>query len=208
MVKRILFSLALGVVLLPIAPAAAQEDVLVPEAEQEPEPEPEAGEPDEGEEPELGLLEAVERRHVVMADLSLGVIAAAYEHVFNENLSLQVAAGLYGPWYRWQDNVIRGFGGELRFFVFMLQPAPAGLYLSPGVRVAWVSAEKDGQSGDGIAWSARLTVGYSIMFAQAVILRLGVGVQGHVVDVEVAGEQQGFAEIYPAADIELGWAFD
>ena len=177
-------TLLFAALLLAAAPAAAQEEGET-EAEEETEAPPENG---------------------VIADLSLGVISLAYERIVTPALSVQLAVGLYGPWY--QSEGVLGAGAELRAFVFPAGGAPFGVYLSPGVRGAWVRAEDDDGARDGGAWSVRFSWGYSFD-VRPLIIRLGAGAQYHVVEIEEPreGPRQSFATVFPVVDAYVGFVF-
>jgi len=177
--------LALALVLASTQPASAQDAPAAEDAEEEA-PEEEAP------------------QNVMFADLSLGVVALGYERVLDPRVAIQIAAGIYGPWY--VVDGMRGVGGEARVFLFMEANAPFGFYVSPGVRGGWVQAE-EGQLSGG-AFSARLSFGYSVDLSP-IVIRLGGGAQYHVVELDEpeTGPQFSFHGVFGVLDIYVGWAF-
>ncbi|HMR11987.1 MAG TPA: hypothetical protein PKA88_39665, partial [Polyangiaceae bacterium] len=112
----------------------------------------------------------------------------------------------YRPWYV-SDHVF-GFGGEVRAFVFLAEPAPHGPYFSSSFRLDHAQAELDsGETPEGIAWGVRATLGYAFALGSAVNLRAGLGVQSHAANLSAASEDQDFAGAYPTADLLIGVRF-
>jgi hypothetical protein len=123
-----------------------------------------------------------------------------------EKLALNLSAHYYRPWYV-SDHVF-GFGGELRAFVFLTEPAPNGPYFSSSFRLDHVQAKlAGGETPAGVAWGVRATVGYGVAIGSAVNLRLGLGVQSHAANLSAASEDQDFAGAYPTVDALIGVRF-
>ncbi len=142
----------------------------------------------------------------IYADLGLGVIGLGYERVLGEKVALNLSAHYYRPWYV-SDHVF-GFGGEVRAFVFLTEPAPHGPYFSSSFRLDHAQAELDsGETPSGIAWGVRATLGYAFALGSAVNLRAGLGVQSHAANLSAASEDQDFAGAYPTADLMIGVRF-
>lgn len=142
--------------------------------------------------------------NVLVADLSLGVLGLAYERVILDDFSLRLAAQYYRPWYVSDD--VFGVGGELRAQFFLYGVAPEGLYLSPGARVYWASLHQpDAPSGLAVSWV--LTLGYSFLIEDSLLLRVGIGPQVHAVDLLEGDAEPDFVGVYPIADALAGWAF-
>lgn len=153
-----------------------------------------------------GESSAEEPENAVLADLSLGVISAGYERTLDTGVSLALAAGIYGPWYR-RDGVLGG-GGELRLFLFPGGEAPSGVYLSPGFRAAFVGKDYEAGRREGFALSGRVSIGYSLTW-DILLVRLGFGMQMHLLEMQdpLGAESDDFFEPYPVADIYVGLRF-
>ncbi|MFK7985474.1 MAG: hypothetical protein AB8I08_05545 [Sandaracinaceae bacterium] len=147
-----------------------------------------------------------EPENMVFADLSLGVISAGYERTLDTGITLALAAGIYGPWYR-RDNVLGG-GGELRLFLFPGGEAPSGVYVSPGIRAAFVGKDDEDGRREGFAFSGRVSLGYSLTW-DILVVRLGFGMQMHVLELDdpAGAESDDFFEPFPVADIYVGLRF-
>lgn len=142
--------------------------------------------------------------NVAFADLSLGVLGVAYERALLDNVSVQVAAQFYRPWY--VSDHVWGVGGQLRANFFLFGRAPEGLYLSPGARFYYATLDTaDAPEGTAASWG--LTLGYSFMAWETLVLRLGVGPQVHVVDLVGGTQDPDFIGAYPIVDIFAGYAF-
>jgi len=149
---------------------------------------------------------STDKKNGVYGDLSLGAIGLTYERVLGSVASIALTAQYYRPWYV-SDHVF-GFGGELRPFVFLTDDAPNGVYLSPGLRVAYAKAEFDDVDVEGVAWSVKATIGYSVVLANIVSGRIGAGIQSHQADlVDGSREEPDFVGAYPAVDLYLGVVF-
>lgn len=173
-------------------------------------PDPSAVESPGGEEPaaeEPAVAEPPLRRNALVADLSLGVVSVGFERALTPNVSLSLAVGLYGPWYE-TENVI-GFGAEARgFYSYPDERSRHRLYVSPGFRVAAVQTRESDPVRRGLAYSARLSVGWSATFSWF-LLRLGLGVQYHVANLDepAIGQGDDFDGVAPVADIYVGYVF-
>lgn len=142
----------------------------------------------------------------VYADLSLGIIGLGYERVFGESFALNLVAHYYRPWYK--NDHLFGFGGELRPFIFFTDTAPEGVYVSPGLRLDYATADIGTEDNpEGLAWGTRFTVGYGAVVAKVVALRLGLGVQAHSADLVEGTGDPDIGGAYPAIDLYIGPIF-
>lgn len=159
------------------------------------------------------------RDNVVLADLGLHVINAGFQRRVGCHLSLQASAGLYGPWT--VNNNVAGLAGadhdppgdaigvglRLRPFFYPMGRAPAGLWVSPFVQGALLSATRGGQSLTGVGVAAGLSVGWAWLFGERWLLALGLGGQYHTASFAGSAAFPGFARFAPTVDINVGYAF-
>ncbi|UQA54877.1 hypothetical protein [Polyangium aurulentum] len=156
------------------------------------------------------------------ADLGLHVLGVGFERVVHPRVAVQIAADYYQPWTvngnvlgaagsNWgADRNTWGVGGRARafiFFGFADEDAPRGLFVSPFVQVMHLWAGSGAGTGTGLGWAVGASAGYSLVLADAVALRLGLGVQHHAADVRGDSRFQGFSGIFPQVDIQAGYVF-
>ncbi len=131
--------------------------------------------------------------------------------------SLQVSAGLYGPWTV-NKNVAGLAGGDrdadvvgavlrTRLFVFLRRRAPLGPWLSPFVQGGLVRATVAGETQSGNALAGGLAVGWTFRVARRWLLALGAGAQLHRVSVDGSTDDPGFARLGPHVDINVNYTF-
>ncbi|MGE0789944.1 MAG: hypothetical protein AB7S26_29995 [Sandaracinaceae bacterium] len=144
--------------------------------------------------------------NAILADLSLGVIGGAYEHIFANAISIQLAAQFYAPWYV-NEGGTYGAGGELRLSWFLAAQGFEGTYIAVGFRAAYITHDDDVGFRDGYALAGSLTFGYGWLF-DSFYLRLGLGGRyetGNMTEIDgQATEDYGLP--FLAVDINLGWA--
>jgi hypothetical protein len=119
-------------------------------------------------------------KNAVFLDLGLHVIGAGYQRTVSKRLALSASTGLYDAWTA-TDEVgdVRGAYLRLRPYVFLVGEAPRGLWLSPFVQGALVSARTPSGEKSGTAGAVGLAVGYAFLFGDLVHLSLGGGAQYH-----------------------------
>lgn len=150
-----------------------------------------------------------DRDNLLFLDLSLGVVTAGYEQLFDDRFGVSLALGIYGPWYVDSPVSIVGYTGELRGHWYPIGTEPTvHPYVSPGFRLGGVGADDGDQRLSGIAYSPRLTAGAGFRFGRF-FFRVGGGVQHHNVDLDerASGESADFSGFYPAIDLYVGAAF-
>jgi hypothetical protein len=143
--------------------------------------------------------------NALLADVSLGVVGVAYEHLIEDAIALHVAAQFYAPWYQTEGDTY-GVGGEVRVFWFFAADGYEGAYLSPGFRAGYVFREDDAGSRDGYMLGGRMSVGWGWVF-DSFYFRVGIGGQYETVDLsEIEGQtSEDFGSPYLALDLYLGW---
>lgn len=140
------------------------------------------------------------RPNAVFLDLGLHVIGAGYQRTISRRVALSASTGLYDAWTA-TDEVgdVRGGYLRLRSYVFLVGEAPRGLWLSPFVQGAVVSAKTPSGAKSGLAGAAGLAVGYAFLFGDLVHLSLGGGGQYHASEI--------FHRFHWHLDVTLGIAF-
>jgi len=157
------------------------------------------------------------RPNAAVADLGLHVVNAGYQRTLTCTMALQVSAGLYGPWTV-NQNVVGLAGGDrdddvvgavlrTRVFIHPGRRAPLGLWLSPFVQAGVVRATSAGQTLDGSAAAAGLSVGWTFRLARRWLLALGAGAQFHRVAFDGSTDRPGFARFGPTVDINVDYTF-
>lgn len=154
-----------------------------------------------------------EHPNIVQADLGSGVLGVAYERTLAPAVSARLSLALNRPWYTkilgGEESDVRGFGAELRPFLFPLGTAPKGFYLSPFGRIVAIRAEDDlPEPVNGVGWTAGATAGYGFLLAdERLLLRFGAGVQYWAFEIEDSTGTAGLEGFYPDADIIVGYTF-
>jgi hypothetical protein len=147
--------------------------------------------------------------HFNPVQIAYGVYGLGYERVLHRNLSLHLEAEFTHQ--KSSDLTSNGYGAAIQPHVYLLRPAPGGLYLAPFVRLAYATVSGDDVEGHGTAWSAGATVGWSWVFGLFNI-KAGLGIQYLSMDVGASassGESLtvGLKGWWPAGDIKLGVVF-
>jgi len=137
------------------------------------------------------------------ADLGLSVVGLGYERPVAGHVAVQAQGGIFGtyflPWFDRGDRV-QGLqlGARVTWFA---RASGRGLYVAPYLRGVAVRGERDGQSGQGLGFTAGAFVGWAIGLGERVDLRLGAGAQWIYVDADPLAASTPFF----AADILLGY---
>lgn len=141
----------------------------------------------------------------VLGDLSLGVVGVGFEYLIEGAVALHLAAQFHAPWYR-REAGYYGVGGELRVFWFFAASGYEGAYLSPGMRMSYLTHDSDEGFREGYSLSGRMSLGYGWIF-DSFYLRIGIGGQYEMADLtEIDGQTtQDFGSPYLVLDIYLGW---
>jgi hypothetical protein len=156
---------------------------------------------------------AQEHPNSVQADLGSGVLGVAYERTLVPALSARLSLALNRPWYTQilggDESDVRGFGAELRPFLFPMGTAPEGLYVSPFARIVAIRAQDDlPEPVTGVGWTAGATAGYGFLLARdRLLLRFGAGAQYWAFEIEDDTGTAGLDGVYPDVDIIVGYTF-
>ena len=148
-------------------------------------------------------------RNSIQADLGLAVIGLAYERVFTPYVAVQFEAQIFGTWFGplFGFPDFNGFGGQVRPTFFLFGTAPEGVYLAPFLRVNQVSAQANGETGTGVGFSTGVFLGYSVLIANRLNFRIGVGGQYLSYKVYAGETAVRFQTLFPALDLVLGYSF-
>lgn len=138
--------------------------------------------------------------------LAVGVFNVEYEQATSEKMTFFVGPQYYG-WSLGQISLASyGVGGGLRFFVS--GTAPEGFFVSPGLSIAYASADFGNDvSSTAAAWSLTGLAGYTWIFGDVFDLSLGLGAQYMSSKLESGGREAGFSGVLPALRFSLGAAF-
>lgn len=146
--------------------------------------------------------------NTILLDLGLHVIGAGYQRVVSDRVALSVTGGLYDPWTT-TDEVgdIRGGYLRIRPYVFLIGTAPRGLWLSPFVQAAMVSAKTAEGAKSGGAFAFGAAAGYAFLFGDWLHLSLGLGGQYHHAEVATEVASPAFHGFHWHLDATIGIAF-
>ena len=141
--------------------------------------------------------------------LALGTFNVEYERAVSSSMSWFI-----GPQYfsYSSDSVLEdesvssvGLSGGVRLFVS--GTAPEGWFLSPNLSLAYAVAEGGDVEGTAVGYSVGFIGGYTWLIADVVDISLGLGAQYISAEVEVEGEEIGFAGVLPSGRLAVGVAF-
>jgi hypothetical protein len=145
------------------------------------------------------------RKDSVNADVGLAVIGLGYHRVLHPRVEIQLQAQFFSPWF--VTPGVGGFGGQLRPYFFLSGSAPAGVYISPFVRAAYVLGRIGEVEGAGPAVSVGAAFGQSFLLARRVALRGGLGLQYLSYEVRSESATAKIQTLYPTIDLSLGITF-
>lgn len=145
------------------------------------------------------------RKNSVNADVGLAVIGLAYQRVLHPRVELQLQAQFFSPWF--VTAGVGGLGAQVRPYFFLSGSAPAGVYISPFVRAAYVRGRIGDVEGGGPALSVGAAFGQSFVFARRVIVRGGLGLQYLRYEVASESSHAQIQTLYPTVDLSFGIAF-
>ena len=137
------------------------------------------------------------------ADLGLSVVGVGYERPVAGHVAVQAQGGIFGtyflPWFDRGDRV-QGLqlGARVTWFA---RASGRGLYVAPYFRGVAVRGEVDGQTGQGLGFTAGTFVGWAIGLGERLDLRLGAGAQWISFDADPLAASTPVL----AADILLGY---
>jgi hypothetical protein len=148
--------------------------------------------------------EAPPRLHQqIQFDLGLSVVHADFEQPIGEHFAIAVGAGIFGtyflPWFDAGDDV-KGPGGGIRATWFHRRGG-RGLYITPYVRTSYVSGERDGMKGTGIAITSGVFAGWCFAVKRRFDVRVGAGAQYFYIDADPLSASTPFV----ALDLVVGY---
>lgn len=113
------------------------------------------------------------------ADLGLSVVGVGYEHPVSAHVAIAGQAGIFGtyflPWFDRGDDV-QGLqvGARVTWFA---RTTGRGFYVAPYLRGVAVRGELDGESGQGLGFTAGAFAGWALGLGARFDLRVGAGAQ-------------------------------
>jgi hypothetical protein len=156
-------------------------------------------------------------QRLLIADLGQHVVAFGYQASTSRWIAAQVVGGYYQPW---TQNInflglsgdankggdLRGVIARGRVFVHPFGAAPTGLWISPFVQagIGWGLRGDDRRAGPVSA--AGVSVGYSALLGESILLGGGLGLQYHEARIPGGDGAPRFSRYYPQVDIQLGYA--
>ncbi len=160
---------------------------------------------------------AARPQRLLIADLGQHVVAFGYQMSTAPWLSAQLVGGYYQPW---TQNInflglsgdtnkggdLRGVIARGRVFIHPFGAAPTGVWVSPFVQagIGWGLRGDDRRAGPVSA--AGVSVGYSALLGDSVLLGGGLGLQYHEARIPGGNGPPSFSRYYPQVDIQLGYA--
>lgn len=157
-------------------------------------------------------------REMFVADLGQHVVGFGYQR----STSRWVAAQLVGAYYQpWTQNInflglsgdankggdLRGFIVRGRVFFHPFGAAPTGMWISPFAQAGVGWGLRNGERRAGPVSAAGVSVGYSALLGESVLLGGGLGVQYHAADIPGGDSPPRFSRYYPQVDIQVGYVF-
>jgi hypothetical protein len=156
-------------------------------------------------------------QRLLIADLGQHVVAFGYQASTSRWIAAQIVGGYYQPW---TQNInflglsgdankggdLRGVIARGRVFVHPFGAAPTGLWISPFVQagIGWGLRGDDRRAGPVSA--AGVSVGYSALLGESILLGGGLGLQYHEARIPGGDGAPRFSRYYPQVDIQLGYA--
>jgi hypothetical protein len=157
-------------------------------------------------------------RDMVVADLGQHVVGVGYQRSTSPWVAAQISGSYYQPWTQNIDFLglsgaankggdLRGFIVRGRVFFHPFGAAPTGLWISPFAQAGIGWGLRNGERRAGAVSAAGVSVGYSALLGDAVLLGGGLGVQYHAADIPGGDGPPRFSRYYPQVDINLGYLF-
>ena len=154
---------------------------------------------------------------LLIADLGQHVVAFGYQSSTSPWIAAQIVGGYYQPW---TQNInflglsgdankggdLRGFIARGRVFFHPFGAAPTGMWISPFVQAGIGWGLRDGERRAGPVSAAGVSVGYSALLGDSVLLGGGLGLQYHEARIPGGDGPPRFSRYYPQVDIQLGYA--
>ena len=155
---------------------------------------------------------------MLVAVLGQHVVGAGYQRSMSPWVAAQVAVSYYQPWTQNIDFLglsgeankggdLRGFVTRGRVFFHPFGAAPTGLWISPFAQAGVGWGLRNGERRAGPVSAAGVSVGYSALIGESVLLGGGLGIQYHAADIVGGDGPPSFSRYYPQVDIQLGYLF-
>jgi hypothetical protein len=163
-------------------------------------------------EPALVAPEESPKNTITWNPLSIlaGVLSVEYERALTEWLTvfagpqIQVFPGVFNvP----EDSSAFGVGLTAGARFVLYGDAPEGFWISPQFSAAWATATVNGETADGVGFSAGALVGFSWFIGGVFDLSLGLGAGYVNASVTVGGDTIGLEGILPMGRLAIGAAF-
>ncbi len=156
-------------------------------------------------------------QRLLIADLGQHVVAFGYQASTSRWLAAQIVGGYYQPW---TQNInflglsgdanrggdLRGLIARGRVFFHPFGAAPTGPWISPFAQAGIGWGLRDGERRAGPVSAAGVSVGYSALIGESVLLGGGLGIQYHEARIPGGDGPPRFSRYYPQVDIQLGYA--
>jgi hypothetical protein len=154
---------------------------------------------------------------LLIADLGQHVVAFGYQASTSPWIAAQIVGGYYQPW---TQNInflglsgdankggdLRGVIARGRVFLHPFGTAPTGMWISPFVQAGIGWGLRDGERRAGPVSAAGMSVGYSALLGDSVLLGGGLGIQYHEARIPGGEGPPRFSRYYPQVEIQLGYA--
>jgi hypothetical protein len=113
------------------------------------------------------------------ADLGVSVVGFGYERPLTPHVAVAAQAGIFGtyflPWFDLGDDV-QGLQVGTRVTWFA-RTSGHGFYVAPYLRGVAVRGEKNGETGEGVGFTAGVFAGWAFTITTRLDLRVGAGAQ-------------------------------
>ncbi len=147
-------------------------------------------------------------QNAVALDLGLHVVGLGYQRTISPRLAFFGALDWYVPWTQTTSTLdTMGAVVRLRPFLFLLQDAPRGLWVSPFMQAGFARADSGGEKRVGFAGAVGVSLGYALLLADRIYLSAGIGAQIHAVRIRGGDGGPSFVGPYVHADALVGYAF-
>jgi hypothetical protein len=155
---------------------------------------------------------------MLVADLGEHVVGFGYQRAISPWIAAQLVGAYYQPWT--QNINFLGLsgdankGGDLRgaivrgrVFVHPFGAAPTGMWISPFTQAGIGFGLRNGERRAGPVSAAGVSVGYSALLGDSVLLGGGLGIQYHAAEIPGGDGPPRFSRYYPQVDIQVGYVF-
>ncbi|MEA2745890.1 MAG: hypothetical protein QOI41_33 [Myxococcales bacterium] len=156
-------------------------------------------------------------QRLLIADLGEHVVAFGYQASTSPWIAAQIVGGYYQPW---TQNVnflglsgdsnkggdLRGVIARGRVFFHPFGAAPTGMWISPFAQAGIGWGLRNGDRRAGPVSAAGVSIGYSALLGDSILLGGGLGIQYHEARIPGGDSPPRFSRYYPQVEIQLGYA--